>query len=164
MQAVSIHRVAHACVIVVLACVIACGDDSSTGTRPTGSISGTITFRDAFPATGAIFVTVFSSYPPTGAPDAVSGAIAENMLGPGRTYNYKIGGIETGTYKAVLVGWRGGTGNDKCTGLYWEFPDSVGINADCVAQAPGPKAVTVKKDQTTPSISMVSDLSLVPVP
>lgn len=145
--------------VTALAILVSCGDDS-TGTGPTGSISGTVTFRNTWPATGAIFITVFSQYPPTGAPDSFTNAITENLLGPGRTYNYKISGLETGTYHAVLIGWRGGVGNDKCMGLYWDFPDSVGIGADCVAQSPGPKAVTVKKDQTTAHLDMVADLSL----
>ena len=145
---------------VLLAAVAACGDDSSTATGPTGSMSGTITFRSAWPATGAVFVTVFAAYPPTGAPDAFTEPITEAKLGPGRTYDFKINGLETGTYKAVLVGWRGGVGNDKCTGLYWSFPDSVGISSDCVAQTPGPSAVTVKKNQTTTDVNMVSDLNL----
>jgi hypothetical protein len=142
--------------------LVACGGDSSTGTNPTGTISGTITFRNQWPATGAIFVTVFSAYPPTGAPDSFTNPITENMLGPGRTFNYKVTSVETGTYKAVLIGWRGGVGNDKCMGLYWAYPDSVGIGSDCVAQAPGPTAVTVKKNQTTSNINMVADLSLAP--
>jgi hypothetical protein len=146
--------------IALLATLAACDDDSATATGPTGSISGTVTFRNAWPATGAMFVTVFSAYPPTGAPDAFTEEITEAKLGPGRTYDFKISGLETGTYHAVLVGWRGGVGNDKCTGLYWSFPDSVGINSDCIAQAPGPSAVTVKKNQTTANVDMVSDLNL----
>jgi hypothetical protein len=139
------------------------GGDSPTGNGPTGSIAGTITFRNQWPTTGAIFVTVFSQYPPTGAPDAFTNPITESMLGPGRTFNYKVTGVETGTYKAVMVGWRGGVGNDVCTGLYWEFPDSVGLAPGfCVAQDPGPLPVTVKKNQTTSGINMVADLSKVP--
>ena len=146
-----------------LAAAISCGgDDNSTGTGPTGTISGTVTFRGTWPATGGIFITVFAQYPPTGAPDAFTNPITESMLGPGRTYDYEISGLETGTYKAVLIGWRGGVGNDKCTGLYWEFPDSLGIDGDCVAQAPGPSAVTVKKNETTTGVNMLSDLTLAP--
>jgi len=140
--------------------VLSCGDDTSTGNSPTGSISGTITFRGSWPATGAIFVTVFSSYPPTGAPDAFSNPIPESALGSGRTFKYKISGVEAGTYRAVLVGWRGGPGDDRCVGLYWSMPDSVGIDAACVAQAPGPLAVTVKANQTSSNVDMVGNLNL----
>jgi hypothetical protein len=145
-----------------LAAVISCGSDNSTGTGPTGSISGTITFRNPWPATGSIFVTVFSTYPPSGAPDGFTNPITENQLSATRTYDFKLSGLQTGTYAAVLIGWRGGVGNDKCMGLYWAYVDSLGIDPDCNAQAPGPTAVTVKKNQTTEHVNMVCDLSLAP--
>jgi hypothetical protein len=147
------------CLVALLMSVASCGDDSTAAS--TGNIAGTITFRNTWPATGAIFVTVFSTYPPTGAPDSFTSPITENMLGPGRTYNYAINGLETHTYKAVLIGWRGGVGNDQCIGMYWAYPDSLGVGADCVAQPPGPAPVTVKKDQTVKHVDMVADLSLV---
>jgi len=146
----------------MLVVVASCGGDDSTGNAPTGSISGTITFRGPWPATGSIYITVFGQYPPTGAPDAFSNPILENQLGPNRTYNYKLSGIEAGTYKAVLIGWREGIGSDFCTGLYWPHPDSLGTDAACTAQAPGPSAVTVTKDKNLPNVNMVSDLTLIP--
>ncbi len=146
----------------MLVVVASCGDDDSTGTAPTRSISGTITFRGPWPATGNIYVTVFSQYPPTGAPDAFSNPIPENQLGPGRTFNFKVSGIEAGTYHAVLIGWREGVGADFCTGLYWTHPDSLGIDAACAAQAPGPSVVTVTKNKTTANVNMLSDLTLIP--
>jgi hypothetical protein len=165
MTKVRVYTAAMLIAAVALSILVSCGDDSSTGNGPTGSISGTITFRNQWPTTGAIFVTVFSQYPPTGAPDGFTNPIAENMLGAGRTFNYKVIGLETGTYKAVLVGWRGGVGEDVCTGLYWAYPDSVGLAPGfCVAQDPGPLPVTVKKNQTTTGINMVADLSKVPAP
>jgi hypothetical protein len=147
------------CMLVVAA---SCGDDDSTGTGATGSISGTLTFRGPWPATGEIYVTVFAQYPPTGAPDAFSNPIGENQLSPDRTYNYKLSGLEAGTYKSVLVGWREGIGADFCTGLFWVYPDSLGIDASCNAQAPGPSAVTVTKNKTVTHVDMVSDLTLIP--
>jgi hypothetical protein len=162
MKKTRLRNAAAVAAAVMVAATVSCGDDSSTGTGPTGSISGTVTFRNSFPATGNIFITVFSQYPPTGAPDSFSNPITEDMLSSTRTYDYKLSGIETGTYKAVLIGWRGGVGDDKCMGLYWSFPDSVGIGADCVAQAPGPLAVAVNKNKTTTGVNMVADLSLAP--
>ena len=145
-----------------LVVVASCGDDDSTGTAPTGSIAGTVTFRGPWPATGEIYITVFAQYPPTGAPDAFGNPILENQLGPGRTYDYELSGIEAGTYQAVLIGWRAGIGSDFCTGLYWGNPDSLGIDSNCTAQAPGPSAVTVIKDKTVSNVNMVSDLTLIP--
>jgi len=162
MKKIRLQSAAVVVAAVMVAAVVSCGGDSSTGTGPTGSISGTITFRDTFPATGDIFITVFSQYPPTGAPDSFSNPITEDMLSPTRTYDYKLSGIATGTYKSVFIGWRGGVGNDVCIGLYWANVDSVGFHGTCDADAPGPTAVTVKKNQTTPNIDMVANLGLVP--
>lgn len=147
--------------LLILVVLASCGGDDSTGTAPTGSISGTITFRGQWPATGDLYITVFAKYPPTGAPDAFSNSIP-NQLGPNRTYNYKVSGIEAGTYQAVLIGWREGVGADFCTGVYWLHPDSLGVDASCTAQAPGPSAVTVTQNKTVPNVNMVSDLTLIP--
>ncbi len=149
-------------VVVMLVAVASCGGDNSTGVAPTGTISGTITFRGTWPATGELYVTVFAKYPPTGAPDAFSNPIPENQLGPGRTFNYRLEGIEAGTYNAVLVGWREGVGSDFCTGAYWPLPDSLGVDASCNVQAPGPSSVTVTKNKTASNVNMVSDLTLIP--
>lgn len=145
----------------VLACatILSCGgDDDSTGNAPTGSISGTITFRNTWPASGNVYVTINSTYPPTGAPDAFTNPITPGL----RTYDYTLGGIETGTYVAVLIGWRGGPGNDKCIGMYWQFVDSLGIASDCSSQTPGPSPVTVTRNATLNNVDMVADLSLAP--
>ncbi|HXS10502.1 MAG TPA: hypothetical protein VN852_10995 [Candidatus Krumholzibacteria bacterium] len=161
------HRQGFAAVwmaLLMLVVVASCGDDDSTGTPQSGSIAGTVTFRGTWPASGEIYITVFAQYPPTGAPDAFTNPITQNQLGPGRTFNYKVPGLEAGTYKAVLIGWRAGIGQDQCTGLYWNYPDSVGIDKNCIAEAPGPSAVTVIKNQTASGVNMVSDLSLIEIP
>jgi hypothetical protein len=159
MKKICSRNVALVLLTAMLALVAACGSDSSTGVA-TGSVTGTITFRNTWPSTGAIYLTVFAEYPPTGAPDAFTNPITQAMLGPGRTFKYKIPALQTGTYKSVFIGWRGGVGNDKCLGLYWAFPDSVGIGANCVAQDPGPLSITVKKNTATANINMIADLSL----
>jgi hypothetical protein len=141
---------------VLVATTLACGDDEPAGNAPTGSIAGTVTFRNTWPATGNVYVTINSNYPPTGAPDAFTNPIPAGV----RSYDYTLGGIETGTYVAVLIGWRGGPGNDKCIGMYWEYVDSLGVAADCTSQPPGPSPVTVTKDATIPDIDMVADLDL----
>lgn len=161
MRRVLVRSIITLAAIMSVAGILACGDDDSTGTAPTGSISGTVAFRGTWPATGNIYVTVNSAYPPIGAPDAFSGAITEDMVVlPGRTYEYTLGGIEAGSYVAILIGWRGGPGNDKCLGMYWEHVDSLIVNADCTSPAPGPAPVTVTKGATTQNIDMVADLDL----
>lgn len=161
MRRVLVRSIVTLVAIMGVVVILSCGDDDSTGTAPTGAVSGTIAFRGTWPATGNIYVTVNSSYPIVSAPDAFSGAITEDMVVmPGRAYDYTIGGIEVGSYVAVLIGWRGGPGDDKCLGMYWEYVDSVGVAADCSSVAPGPKSVTVTKGATTPDIDMVADLDL----
>jgi hypothetical protein len=123
-------------------------------------MSGTIQFRGTWPATGSIYVTVNSNYPPIGAPDAFTSAITEGMLTVQRTYDWSLSGVCAGTYVAVLIGWRGGPGNDKCIGMYWEYIDSLGVASDCSSVPPGPAQVTVTKDADTPDIDMVADLQL----
>lgn len=150
-------RVLLLLVLIALVASLSCGDDDNgTGTGPTGSIAGTITFRNTWPASGNVYVTINSNYPPTGAPDAFTNPIAPGV----RTYDYTLGGIEVGSYVAVLIGWRGGPGNDKCIGMYWQYVDSLGVAADCSSQDPGPSSVTVAKDATTQDIDMVADLDL----
>ena len=140
-----------------LAASLSCGDDDNgAGTGPTGSIAGTITFRNTWPATGNVYVTINSNYPPVSAPDAFTNPIPSGS----RTYDYTLSGIETGSYVAVLIGWRGGQGNDKCIGMYWQYVDSLGVASDCSSQAPGPSPVTVTKGVTTQDIDMVADLDL----
>jgi hypothetical protein len=140
-----------------LAASLSCGDDDNgAGGGPTGSIAGTITFRNTWPATGNVYVTINSNYPPTGAPDAFTTPIPPGV----RTYDYTLSGIEVGTYVAVLLGWRGGPGNDKCIGMYWQYVDSLGVASDCSSQAPGPSPVTVTKGGTTQDIDMIGDLDL----
>jgi|SRR5688572_6709461 len=149
---------------VALAACLSCGDDDEpAGGGPTGSISGTVFFRGTWPSTGNIYVTVNSAYPPTGAPDAFTTPITETMVTmPGRTFDYTLGGIETGTYVAVLIGWRGGPGQDKCLGMYWEHVDSLGVAANCDPAEAGiePSPVTVTKGDTTEDVDMVADLNL----
>ena len=149
---------------IALAACLSCGDDDEpAGTGPTGNISGTVAFRGTWPPSGNIYVTINSSYPPTGAPDAFTLPITEDkVVGPGRTYDYALGGIEVGTYVAVLIGWRGGPGQDKCLGMYWAHVDSLGVAANCDPSEAGiePSPVTVTKGGNTQDIDMVADLNL----
>ena len=107
-------------------------------------------------------MTVNSVYPPTGAPDAFTAAITEAMLTPQRTFAWNLSGIEVGSYAAILIGWRGGPGNDKCLGFYWEHVDSLGVLSNCDPADPGiaPLPVSVTKGANTQDIDMLADLEL----
>lgn len=163
MRSVFVRSIFLAMALVMAVALASCGDDDEpAGTGPTGTMSGTVQFRGPWPATGSIYVTVNSVYPPTGAPDAFTAAITEAMLTPQRTYDWSIPGLEVGTYAAVLVGWRGGPGNDKCLGMYWESVDSLGVMSNCNPADPGiaPLPVPVTKGANTEDIDMLADLNL----
>jgi hypothetical protein len=163
MRKVLVQRIFLAVALASAAVMVSCGDDDDpAGTGPTGGMSGTIQFVGDWPPTGSIYVTVNSVYPPTGAPDAFTAAITEAMLTPQNTYDWSISGIEAGTYAAVLIGWRGGPGNDKCIGMYWEHADSLGVMSDCDPADPAisPLPVTVTKDANTQNVDMLADLNL----
>ena len=163
MRSVFVRSIFLAVALVSVVALASCGDDDEpAGTGPTGSMSGTIQFRGPWPATGSIYVTVNSAFPPTGAPDAFTAAITEAMLTPQRTFAWSLGGIEAGSYTAVLIGWRGGPGNDKCLGMYWEHVDSLGVTSTCDPADPGiaPLSVSVTKGANTQDIDMLADLEL----
>lgn len=156
MRTVLMRSIVVAAAALSVVVVLSCGDDDPAGNAPTGAISGTVTFRNPWPMTGSVYVTVNSAYPPTGAPDAFTSPIPTGV----RTHDYTIPGVEVGTYVAILIGWRGGPGEDKCIGMYWEYVDSLGVEANCNSQAPGPSPVTVTKGGDTQNIDMVADLNL----
>ena len=154
----------------VLAALVAlsagCGDDDSTTVvRDTGSVSGTVTFIDGtWPANGNIQISVFSEYPPTGAPDGFTTPLNPATDFP--THDYTVSGLEVGTYAAVVVGWRdpGNPQGARTIGIYWAYVDSLGMEPGDppVAKAPGPQSVTVEKDQVTAGVDIVADLTLIP--
>jgi hypothetical protein len=150
---------------VTLATLSACNDNSSpTGTgAKTGSISGKVTFKGPWPSKGQVQVSVFSTFPPSGPPDGYTDPIPpEDSL----SYNFKIVGLDPGAYAAVLVGWLDPTGtpgmNETCNGVYWMYPDSVGINVQCAPTAPGPIPVTVQAGQNKGGLNITADLSIIP--
>lgn len=142
-----------------LAAVAACDDDDDAPTTPTntGSISGTVTFVGNWPASGNVQISLFSTFPPMGPPDAFTDPIPQ-----GATYDFRLDGIEPGTYAALVVGWRDDAlpppANATCNGMYWIYPDSVGIAANCVPDAPGPSPVTVVKGVVLQNLDMTADL------
>ena len=87
--------------------LVACKSDNPTSGDPanTGSISGTVTFTaGTWPASGDVQVAVYSSLPPSGPPDGYTNPLNGATDYP--TYNYKISGLDPGTYDGVIVVWR----------------------------------------------------------
>ncbi|NUO80677.1 hypothetical protein HUU05_11405 [candidate division KSB1 bacterium] len=114
--------------LVVLMAFIACSDDSNpTKTPEFGTVSGRVTFVGAWPATGDVQVSIWTSWPPAGPPASASSAIASGTT----VYDYKLEGLNKGEYKALTVGWRDpvNPSGAKVLGLYWANSDSSGVSA-----------------------------------
>ena len=123
-----------AMLIAVLAAFSAagCSDDDDGGPMAptTGSVSGKVTFVGTWPASGEIQVSVYTGltppWVPTGPPEAFTDPIPVS-----NEYDYVLEGLDFGDYSAVYVSWRDPAmpANSKLLGMFWAFPDSVGINA-----------------------------------
>ena len=150
---------ALAAAVMAAAVILAsCGDDDPV-VATTGSISGTVTFQGTWPTTGQVQVSLFSSWPPMGPPDAYT-----NPISPGATYNYSLGGLDPATYDAVVIGWFDPTlppGSEKILGIYWADEDSVAVDDAGNAQV-NPVAVTVQAGANKGSLDMAANLDVAP--
>jgi len=134
--------------------ILACGDDDNPAMPTTGSIAGTVTFQGTWPTTGQVQVSLFSSWPPSGPPDAFTDPIAAAT-----SYDYRFDGLDPASYAAVVVGWLDPNlppGSEEVLGMYWEHVDSVAVARDT------PKAVVVTAGQTKGSVNMLADLDVAP--
>jgi hypothetical protein len=157
-----------AAAVVLAAAVGACGDDSNpTDGGGAGSVSGKVTFVGGpWPATGEVQVSIYSSltppdYAPTGPPDAFT-----NPIAPTIEYNYRLDGLDNGSYAGVLVSWRdpANPSGARMLGLYWIYPDSVAIEpGGLAAKAPGPTTIVINSTNPShPGLDITADLDLAP--
>jgi hypothetical protein len=139
----------------------ACDDDDPADTGPTtGTVSGTVTFQGTWPTTptSAVQVSIFASFPPTGAPDDFTDPIA-----PTGSYDYRFDGLTPGTYAAIVVGWRDTAlppGNDEYLGFHWAFVDSVAVDGSGNPRGM-PVPVSVQAGQTVDA-DIAADLDVAP--
>ncbi|RMF58197.1 MAG: hypothetical protein D6748_09400 [Calditrichaeota bacterium] len=134
-------------------------------TPQTGSVSGTVTFVGTWPTTGEIQVGIYANlqppYIPMGPPEAFTDPIPQGTM----VYNYKLEGLEKGTYSAIYVSWRdpNNPAASKILGMYWDHPDSVGIDTTggfTLPVAP-PKSVTIDdQNLNLTNIDIKADLDL----
>lgn len=109
-----------------LAFVMGCGDDKNPIQNPQfGEVSGTVKFVGAWPATGNVQVSIWSSWPPAGPPVAASAVFTSGQ----NSQTYKLEGLNKGSYPVVTVGWRdpANPAAAKVLGIYWANSDSVGV-------------------------------------
>jgi hypothetical protein len=137
-------RIAAALCVTALA-LVGCGDDGPTSGDPanTGSVSGTVTFTGTWPVSGDVQVAVYSELPPTRAPDGYTSPLNGATDYP--TYDFKIAGLDAGTYAGIIVTWR---------------DPSDTSSSRIIGQYSGGLAVVVVKQQDADGFDITADLSL----
>jgi uncharacterized protein (DUF2141 family) len=149
---------ALACALVIAAALSACDDDDPAAPPTTGAVSGTVTFQGAWPSTGDVQISIFSSFPPTGPPDAFTDPITQAA-----SYDYSIAGLTPGAYAAVVVGWRDplNPSTAEILGMHWEHVDSVAVDSNGDPRG-FPLPLTIEAGQTDANINMLADLDVAP--
>ena len=144
---------------------IACESSTEPGEEQpdTGTITGTITFDGAWPATGDVQISIYGDlsapFVPTGPPEQASEPIASGSS----TYEYTFEGLAKSTYAAIYVSWRdpANPAGTKLLGMYWTDASSSGISTMTGLPVQPPTSVTI--DDNTLEITdlnITADLTL----
>jgi hypothetical protein len=160
-------RILLVTMLIALAALLgACDDDDNPTSVPkTGSVAGTITFQGAWPASGEVQVSIYSSLTPPWVPMGPPDAFTDPITGSPATYDYKMAGLDKATYAAIYVSWRDpqNPAASKLLGMYWAFADSVGINAQTGLPHIPPTAVTIDNaNLNLTGLDITANLDLVP--
>jgi hypothetical protein len=144
----------------------ACGDDDNpAGVATTGSVSGTVTFLGEWPSSGDIQISIYSTLSPPWVPMGPPDAFTDPIQGTPSQYEYKMEGLDKATYAAIYVSWRDpqNPGASRLLGMYWAYPDSVGIDAQSGLPLEQPAPVSVNSANLNLSnLNIVADLDLAP--
>lgn len=147
-------------IVLAFAAFMGCSDDNNPVKAPEfGTVSGRVTFVGAWPATGDVQISIWTSWPPAGPPAKASDVIAKGTM----VYDYKLEGLNKGEYKALTVGWRdpANPSGAKVLGLYWANADSSGVSAAPPFYAT-PSTINVNDAKMEwANINMKADLSFV---
>jgi hypothetical protein len=150
MKRVFSRRVAAALCALALASVAGCGDDSNPASGDpanTGSVSGTVSFTGAWPATGDIQIAVYSTLPPAGPPDGYTNPLNPTVVCPAGSscppFDFTISGLDPGTYDGIIVSWR---------------DPSDPLSAEIIGDYQGSTPVTVIKGETATGFDILADL------
>jgi len=141
---------------------VACSDDENPVQQEEfGEVSGTVTLVGTWPATGDIQISIWTSYPPMGPPDAFTEPLpqpANNML------TYKIEGLAKGTYGMLTAGWR--DPNDpagaKILGVYWAKADSLGVDQNGIPVVTPLEIVIADGSMHHTNINLKANLDIIP--
>ena len=115
--------------LALLPSLLGCGEDEGPfDGEKFGEVSGTVTFVGTWSSTGAVQVSIWTVWPPIGAPAAATDPLAVGSA----VQSYKIEGLSKGTYTAVTVSWRdpANPAGAKVLGIYWERSDSLGVDGN----------------------------------
>ena len=113
-------------IVVIMAFFLGCSDDNNpVQTAQFGTVTGTVKLVGAWPATGNVQVSIWSSWPPAGPPAGASAIFTSGQ----NSQTYQIDGLSKGAYPVVTVGWRdpANPAGAKVLGIYWANSDSVGV-------------------------------------
>ncbi|MCX7878960.1 MAG: hypothetical protein N2510_10040 [Ignavibacteria bacterium] len=142
--------------VFILVFLFSCGSDTvnNPGNPPAGpdpnSINGTVNFLDSgiVPSGGYYSILAFTNWPPTSQYSALDSL---EITGPPYKANYKLAGLNNGTYYLV-IGWTKipyGPGANYVLGLYNCNPPSLMCN---------PTPVTIENNNGVANINPVAYL------
>lgn len=123
-----------------------------------GEISGQVTFEGTWPASGTVYLSIQSSWPPTGAPYKAD-VVSSSELDAASRYDFELDQIVFGTYPAITVSWLdpydpNPVTNQHILGVYGGTAAAGFMDAD-------PVTVSVDAAELT-GIDFQADFSLIP--
>jgi hypothetical protein len=149
--------------LVGLASVAGCSEDENPASPTTGSVSGKVTFQGTWPSTGEVQVSIYSNlsapWVPMGPPDNATDPIQSGST----EFDYTMSGMDKGDYTAIFVGWRDpvNPAGARLLGMYWIYPDSVGIDENAGVPVMQPTSVTIGTANLNPTgLDIRADLDL----
>lgn len=144
----------------------ACGDEDDPARVPaTGSVAGTVTFLGEWPSSGDVQISIYSALSSPWVPMGPPEAFTDPIQGSPAQYQYKLDGLDKATYAAIYVSWRDpqNPGASRLLGMYWAFPDSVGISGQSGLPVEQPASVTINDANLNHSnLDITADLGLAP--
>ncbi len=140
----------------------ACSDDPASVPQ-TGSVSGTITFSGTWPITGEVQVSIYSVLSPPWVPMGPPDMAGDLITGNPTESDFTLSELETGDYMAIYISLRDpqNPAATQLLGMYWAYPDSVGINPLTGLPKTQPTPVTIDMEhRNLTGIDLLVDFDL----
>jgi len=145
--------------VLFIAFWLGCSDEKNpVQSSTTTEVSGTVTFNGAWPSTGNIQISLWTSWPPAGPPAAFSAPLTPGVA----TQTYKITELSKGPYAVITVGWRDPADptGAKVIGVYSANTTLAGV--DCKGDftvAPLPVEISASNPKAT-NVNLVANLDI----